>query len=123
MNLDLRGRAMDDIAIERLQEFEAAALHMSPEGFWLGFSGGKDSVVILDLAKRAGVKFQAYYNVTTVDPPQLVRFIRTFPDVRWNLPELSMAALIRREKTPPHKRMPILLQGPQGKRGRAPRCG
>ena len=27
------------------------------EPFYLGFSGGKDSVVILDLAERAGVRF------------------------------------------------------------------
>lgn len=27
----------------------------------LGFSGGKDSVVILDLAERAGIKYNAIY--------------------------------------------------------------
>lgn len=30
----------------------------------LGFSGGKDSVVILDLAERAGIK----YNASTLTP-------------------------------------------------------
>jgi len=36
--------------------------HEPPEGYFLGFSGGKDSVVLYDLTVRAGVKFQAYYS-------------------------------------------------------------
>lgn len=31
---------------------------------------GKDSDTILALAKMAGVKFDAHYNITTVDPPE-----------------------------------------------------
>lgn len=33
------------------------------------YSGGKDSDVILHLAQRAGVKFDAIYKNTTIDPP------------------------------------------------------
>ena len=64
------------IAIERFRTFEPA------DGYFLAFSGGKDSVVILDLAKRAGVKFDAHYHMTTVDPPELVHFIRKHPEVQ-----------------------------------------
>lgn len=46
------------------------------EPFYLGFSGGKDSVVILDLAERAGVRFTATYANTTVDPPGTISFIK-----------------------------------------------
>ena len=59
-------------AITLLKMFEAKAIEMHPEGYYLCFSGGKDSQVIYELAKQAKVKFQAYYNVTTVDPPELV---------------------------------------------------
>ena len=36
----------------------------------LCYSGGKDSDVILELAKMAGVKFTAIYKATTIDPRQ-----------------------------------------------------
>lgn len=53
-----------------------------PEGYYLCFSSSKDSVVIYELAKLAGVKFDAYHNVTTVEPPELMKFIRdNYPDV------------------------------------------
>ena len=66
------------------------------------FSGGKDSQCIYHLAKMAGVKFDAHYNVTTVDPPELMQFIKkNYPDVIWELPELTMWELIVKEGIPP----------------------
>lgn len=83
------------IAIDRLKQFEP------PDGYYLAFSGGKDSVTILRLAEMAGVKFDAHYNITTVDPPELVRFIKTFPQVQRHAPEMSMWKLILHEGFPP----------------------
>ena len=48
-----------------------------PEGFFVGFSGGKDSIVSLELCRMAGVKHHAYYSCTRIDPPEVVQFIRT----------------------------------------------
>jgi phosphoadenosine phosphosulfate reductase len=71
-----------DLAIARLREFEP------PDGYYLAFSGGKDSVVLKHLADAAGVKYNAHYSVTTIDPPELVRFIKKYhPDVIWERPE------------------------------------
>lgn len=39
------------------------------EGYFLAFSGGKDSCVLKSLADKAGVKYDAHYYVTSVDPP------------------------------------------------------
>lgn len=65
----------------------------------LGFSGGKDSIVIYQLAKMSGIKFRPIYNFTTVDPPDLVKFIKTFyPDAKFIRPEYSMFQLIAYKK-------------------------
>ena len=88
------------MAIDRLHEFEP------PEGYYVAFSGGKDSVVILDLVKRAGVKFDAHYNLTTVDPPELVNFIRSWhPEVEIHRPEKTMWQLIVENGMPPLRQM------------------
>ena len=78
MQLTFENKTIDQLAIELIQAYEP------PEGYYLGFSGGKDSVVIYDLTKRSGVKFQAYYNVSPIDPPQIHKFIKEYyPDVIW----------------------------------------
>lgn len=83
-------------AIQLLRDNEPA------NGYYLCFSGGKDSVVIYDLAARAGVKFTAYHNVTTVEPPELMKFIRdNYPAVVDTHPPQSMYQLIVKHKIPP----------------------
>jgi len=68
---------------------------------YLGFSGGKDSVVIYDLAKRSGIKFTTIYSNTTIDPPGTMRFIREhFPDVEIHQPKESFFSLVRRKGLP-----------------------
>lgn len=69
----------------RLREYEP------PEGYYLAFSGGKDSIVIYDLAIKAGVKCDAHYSQGGIDPPELVRFIREYyPDVTCDRPKGSV---------------------------------
>lgn len=61
---------MEEEAIDFLRE------HEPPEGYFVGFSGGKDSIVTLELCRMAGVKHQAFYSCTGIDAPEVVRFIR-----------------------------------------------
>lgn len=89
-------------SIERLKAFEP------PEGYYLAFSGGKDSVVCKHLLELAGVKYDATYRVTSVDPPELVRFIKeVHPDVKREVPRdsdnkpITMWNLIPRKMFPP----------------------
>lgn len=87
------------IAIARLQSFEPK------DGYYLAFSGGKDSQCIYHLAKEAGVRFDAHYNLTTLDPPELVYFIReNYPDVMVDKPEMSMWRLIAENGLPTRTR-------------------
>lgn len=68
--------AKEQKAIERLKAFEPA------DGYYLAYSGGKDSDCIKILAQLSGVKFEAVHNLTTVDAPETVRYVQSQPDVR-----------------------------------------
>lgn len=95
---DLTGRRIDKVqtAIDRIRAF------CPPEGYYLAFSGGKDSVCIKALADMAGAKYDAHYGATTVDPPELVRFIMAeYPDVAIEKPEIPMIKLIPKNLMPP----------------------
>lgn len=97
--LNFKGKDKVQVAIERLKYFEPA------QGYYLAFSGGKDSVAIYYLAKMAGVKFEAVYNHTTVDPPELVYFIREMreknKDIKISYPSTTMWKLIVKKRMPP----------------------
>lgn len=70
-----------DAALLKLRTFEPE------EGYYVAFSGGKDSQCVYHLCEMAGVKFDAHYRVTSVDPPELVYFIReNYPDVKREIP-------------------------------------
>ena len=55
--------AVEREAVEFLRE------HEPPEGYQLCFSGGKDSIVMRNLADIASVRYTALFNCTTIDPP------------------------------------------------------
>lgn len=80
--------------IDLLRKTEKLAFKYDPEdGFWLAFSGGKDSQALYHLAKLAGVKFRAHMSMTSVDPPEVVRFVkRNYPDVVRHAPKMSIYA-------------------------------
>ena len=93
----LFGSRVDD-AIERLREYEQFT---EGKGYYLAFSGGKDSCVIKALADMAGVKYDAHYNMTTIDPPELVYFIREHhKDVECHKPKVSLLNQIRTRGMP-----------------------
>jgi phosphoadenosine phosphosulfate reductase len=73
---------------------------------WVAFSGGKDSVVLLELVKTSGVPYEAHYNITGVDPPELYYFIRDeCPNVKMDMYAKSMWELIVEKKFPPTRVM------------------
>lgn len=70
-------------SIDLLKKAEKLAKIYDPDnGFYLAFSGGKDSQALYHLAVMAGVQFKAHMNLTSVDPPEVIRFVkRQYPDV------------------------------------------
>ena len=79
-------RAKIEYSIELCRKAAKIAPMYDDEGYlWLAFSGGKDSQALIHIAQLAGVKFKAYFSPTSVDPPEVIRFIRkNYPEVEFN---------------------------------------
>ena len=57
-----------EYSIELLRKSEKMAIRLDHEnGFYLAFSGGKDSQALYHIALMAGVKFKAHMNLTSID--------------------------------------------------------
>lgn len=91
-----RLKELERKAIERLKAFEP-----ENEPYYLCYSGGKDSDVIKILAAVAGVRYEAYHNLTTADAPKTVKYVKSQSDVIIIKPKLSMWELIPKKKIPP----------------------
>ena len=82
-------------SIDRLKLYEPV------EGYYLAFSGGKDSIVIKKLADLAGIKYDAHYNVTTIDPPDLVRYIKQYhKDVKFEFSKVPFFRMMLKKGFP-----------------------
>ena len=88
-----------EYSINLLRKSEEMALRIDPEnGFYLAFSGGKDSQALYHLACRGGVKFKAHMNLTSVDPPEVIRFVKkNYPDVELIKPRMSIYDMAKKK--------------------------
>ena len=79
-------------SVELLQKAEKIALSYDTEqGYYLAFSGGKDSQALYHIAQLAGVKFRGHMNLTSVDPPEVIRFVKlNYPEVELIKPKKSI---------------------------------
>lgn len=95
------------IAIQRLKAFAPK----NGDAYWLAYSGGKDSDCIRILVALADVPHEIHHNLTTVDAPETVQYIKTIPGViidkatyKDGTPK-TMWNLIPRKKLPPTRLM------------------
>ena len=93
----LDGETVDRVAVA----IDRVRLHVR-DGCRVAFSGGKDSIAAHEIVRLSGVPYAAHYNVTTVDPPEVVAFIREhYPEVVFDRPRISMFRLIEKKHCPP----------------------
>lgn len=65
-------------SVDLIRKSEKMALRLDPEnGFYNTFSGGKDSQCLYHLVKMADVRHKTHMNLTSVDPPEVIRFVKT----------------------------------------------
>lgn len=85
------------MAIDRLKLFEPKEVP-----YYGAFSGGKDSVVIKKLGALSGLRIDWHMSLTTVDPPELIHFVKKYhPDVTIDRPKMTMWQIIAHKKTLP----------------------
>ena len=81
------------LAIKHIRLFYSSNIKQMVEqgGYYVSYSGGKDSEVIIALCRLAGVKFEIHHNLTTVDAPETVYHVRSVvPKENIHMPKMSM---------------------------------
>ena len=92
-------------SISLLQKAERLALaYDSRGGYYLAFSGGKDSQALYHIAQLAGVQFEGHMNLTSVDPPEVIRFVKNnYPEVELIKPKDSIYNIAIKKQLLPTK--------------------
>ena len=88
--LDLRNKIQHSVELIRKAE-KLALIYDTENGFYNTFSGGKDSQALYYIVKMSGVKFQTHMSLTSVDPADVVRFVKIeYPSVIRHKPQISI---------------------------------
>ena len=93
MNIHLQKKVSQ--AVKLLQVCYSAA----GEPLQVAYSGGKDSDVILELAKMSGIEYRAIYKNTTIDPPGTIKHVLE-NGVEIRRPKESFFSLMKRNGYP-----------------------
>ena len=104
MNSSLQSKI--EASVATIQRAAKLAQNYTGKPLVLAFSGGKDSQTVYHLAEAAGVDFEAVYSATTIDPPEVVRFIRKqYANVKFDVPEMSFWSLAEKIRMLPNRHM------------------
>lgn len=103
------------IAYERFRWAAKEAERLFDMPLVVQYSGGKDSDVILQLAKESGVAFRVTHNLTTADPPDNVYYIRRVfaalreegIEAKINVPKRSLWRIMRETLVIPSRMMRV----------------
>lgn len=87
---NLRKKIQHSVELIRKAE-KIALMYDSENGYFNTFSGGKDSQALFHIVKMSGVKFKTYMSLTSVDPGDVIRFVKTeYPSVIRQKPKMSI---------------------------------
>lgn len=104
-----------EVAYERFRWAAKEAERLFDMPIVVQYSGGKDSDVILQLAKESGVPFRVTHNLTTADPPDNVYYIRRVfarlreegIEAKINVPKRSLWRIMRETLVIPSRMMRV----------------
>ena len=65
------------------------------DGVYISFSGGKDSTVLLDIARKMYPNILAVFIDTGLEYPEIRQFVKTYDNVEWLKPKLNFKQVIQ----------------------------
>lgn len=90
---------LEDKIKRAIKLLQAASMSAHGECLEVCYSGGKDSDIILELVKMAGIKYRAIYRNTTIDPPGTIAHCKR-NGVEIMQPKERFFALVRKKGFP-----------------------
>ena len=82
---------------DRIREWVNA---FGEDGVYVSFSGGKDSTVLLTIARDMYPNMKAAYVDTGLEYPEVRNFVKTFSNVDWIKPKLTFRQVIEKHGYP-----------------------
>lgn len=70
--------------------------HYGEDGVYVSFSGGKDSTVLLDIARKMYPNVKAVFVDTGLEYPEIRDFVKTFDNIDWLKPKMNFRQVIER---------------------------
>lgn len=68
------------------------------DGVYVSFSGGKDSTVLLDIARQLYPNIKAVFVDTGLEYPEIRLFVKTVSNVDWIRPKLTFRQAIEKNR-------------------------
>lgn len=66
------------------------------DGVYISFSGGKDSTVLLHIARQMYPNLKAVFVNTGLEYPEIVQFVKTFDNVDWLRPKMNFKEVVEK---------------------------
>ena len=68
--------------------------HFGLDGTYISFSGGKDSAVLLDIARKMYPTMQAVFVDTGLEYPEIRNFVKGYDNVVWLKPKMNFRQVL-----------------------------
>lgn len=86
-----------DVKIKKTQQrIKEWVDYFGEDGVVISFSGGKDSTVLMDIARKMYPNLKACYIDTGLEYPEIRNFVKTFDNVDWIKPKMTFKQVIER---------------------------
>jgi 3'-phosphoadenosine 5'-phosphosulfate sulfotransferase (PAPS reductase)/FAD synthetase len=120
----LQALPLDVKVLRTQQRIREWVRHYGVNGVYISFSGGKDSTVLLHIARKMYPEIEAVFVNTGLEYPEIQRFVKMFPNIRILYPEMTFKDVLAKYGYPVISKETSHLVGtakrsPEGKTAKA----